>query len=96
MGKRLMQKMADERKKFINNRMCILGSIYSQKEANRIKKSVSIITGEKKHLVKDFDVWNELRDSITDFVSSKEYNTRREDFRKIMIDASKKIRKLKA
>lgn len=93
-GRQVIRKMAEERKSLIESKMRILSSIYSKKEINRLRKTISIFSGEKKYLEKDFDVINDLKTSVVEFVTSGNYEKRRSDFRKIIKDSTIKIKSL--
>lgn len=92
-GEKLLHSLMAERKKALGKIISMLSTIYSHKEISRIRKSLNVISGEKEHFV-DFDVWNELRDSIVDFATSKEYKKKRHEFREILHSTSEKLKRM--
>ena len=76
----------------------MFGNIYSRKEISMMRRrmalSLNVMSGEKKNLARDFDVLNEMRESVFDFVMSNKYSKQRSEFRAIITDTSKKLRKL--
>ncbi len=93
-GKKILYKLMAERKKVLENIISMFGAIYSRKEMNRLKLILNVMTGGKGHFSKDFDVINEMRESVIDFVRSNEYSKKRDKFRTILSDTSKKLRSL--
>ena len=93
-GEKILYTLMSERKKVLENIISMFSTIYNKKEITRMKKSLHVISGEKEHFAKDFDVWSELRDAVADFAISKQYSKKRREFRTILNDTSKKLRKL--
>lgn len=93
-GENILQRLMTERKKALENIIDMLGTIYSKKEINRMRMSLSMMSGEKGHFAKDFDVLSEMRESVFDFVNSRQYPKKRSKFRKILQSTSKKLREL--
>ena len=93
-GESILHRLKTERKKALENIISMLSTIYSKKEINRIRMSLSVMSGEKGHFAKDFDVLSGMREAVFDFVNSKQYPKEREKFRKILQNTSKKLRKL--
>ena len=93
-GERVLQMLMAERKKALRSMMPILSAVYSQKEMVKVKRSLGIMSGTKGQLCRDFDVLHELRDSIMGFITSRAYRQKRQEFRHIMSDASKKLKGL--
>ena len=93
-GERVLQMLMAERKKALRSMLPILSAVYSRKEMVKAKRSLSIMSGRKGQLHRDFDVLHELRDSVMDFITSRAYKQRRQEFRHIVSDASKKLKGL--
>ena len=93
-GERVLQMLMNERKKALRSMMPILGAVYSQKELARVRKALGVMSGGKGQLYRDFDVLHELRDSVMDFITSRDYRQRRQEFRHIISYASKKLKGL--
>ena len=93
-GEKILSNLMAERKNALENIISMLGSIYSRKEISRIRLSLNVMSGEKGRFAKDFDVLGEMRASVFDFVMSNEYSEKRDEFREILKNASKKIRSL--
>ena len=94
-GEKILQGLMTERKKALENIISMLSTIYSKKEISRMRMSLGVMSGEKGHFAKDFDVLSEMRESIFDFLTSRQYPKKRSKFRKIIQSTSKKIRELK-
>lgn len=93
-GEKVLHTLMSERKKALEKIISMLGTIYSKKEIGRIRMSLDMMSGGKGHFAKDFDVLHEMRESIYDFIISNNYSRKRSEFRKIITEASKKIKKL--
>lgn len=93
-GEKILHTLMSERKKALEKIISMLGTIYSKKEIGRIRMSLDMMSGGKGHFAKDFDVLHEMRESIYDFIISNNYSRKRSEFRKIITEASKKIKKL--
>jgi len=93
-GERILKSLMAERKKTLEKIISVMSPIYDKKELARIKISLNVMSGGKKHFARDFDVLNEMRESIFDFVMSKEYRKKRAGFRKILHETSERIKKL--
>ena len=92
-GEKILHRLMNERKKALGNIISLLSTIYNKKEIHRIRKSLHVISWEKEHFM-DYDVWGELRDSIVDFVTSKEYLGKRQEFRSILNTTTQRLKKL--
>ena len=90
-GEKILHSLMAERKKALEKIISLFSTIFNKNEISRMRKSIKVISGEKEHF-KDFDVWNELRDSIVDFVTSREYSKKRKEFRKILHSTSEKLK----
>lgn len=93
-GEKILHSLMNERKKALEKIISMLGTIYNKKEISRIRMSLNIMSGGKGHFAKDFDVLHEMRESIYEFVMSNVYSKKRDEFRKIVHETSKKIKKL--
>ena len=97
-GEKILYTLMSERKKVLENIIKMFGNIYSRKEISMMRRrmalSLNVMSGEKKNLARDFDVLNEMRESVFDFVMSNKYSKQRSEFRAIITDTSKKLRKL--
>jgi len=93
-GENILHKLMTERKKALENIISMLSTIYSKKEIKRMRMSLGMMSGEKGHFAKDFDVLSEMRESVFDFVNSRQYAKKREEFRKILQVTSKKLREI--
>ena len=97
-GEKILQNLMDERKKVLENIIKMFDAIYSKKEISAMKRriglSLNLMSGKKGMLSKDFDVLNEMRESVFDFARSDKYSKKRNEFRIILHDTSKKLRKL--
>ena len=97
-GEKILHSLMSERKKVLEKIITMCSSIYNRKEISmmrsRMKLSLNVMSGEKSYFFKDFDVLNEMRESFFDFVKSKKYPKKRQEFRAIIRETSKKIRSL--
>lgn len=97
-GQKILHSLMVERKKVLENIITMCSSIYNRKEIvmmrSRMRMSLNIISGEKGHFAKDFDVLNEMRESVFALVKSKQYPKKRHEFRAIIHNTSRKIRSL--
>jgi DNA-binding PadR family transcriptional regulator len=93
-GKTALHELMEERKRALNSVIATFHPIASKKELTQMQKSFKMLTGNLK-VERDFDVWNDLKSAIVDFASSDKYDKNRQIFRNVLIDATKKIRKLK-
>ena len=93
-GERVLQMLMGERKKALKNMMPILSAVYSRREMAKVRRALNIMSGGKERLHRDFDVLNELRNSIIDIVASKAYKVKRQEFRRILNGASKELKEL--
>ena len=97
-GEKILQSLMAEKKSVFENIIKMLGNVYNQKEMDliraRIKMIFSVLSGEKHNLAKEFGVLHELRESVFNFVKSSSYPKKRDEFRAIITNASKKIKDL--
>ena len=97
-GEKILQSLIAEKKNVFENIIKLLGNVYDRKEMDliraRIRMIFSVLSGEKHNLAKEFDVLNEMRESVFAFVKSNSYTKRRDEFRAIIRNTSKKIRTL--
>ena len=97
-GEKILYRLMSERKKVLENILKMFDAIYSKKEISVMKRriglSLNLMSGKKGMLSKDFDVLNEMRESVFDFARSDKYPKKRDKFREILGDTSKKIKSL--
>lgn len=97
-GEKILSNLMSERKKVLENIIKMFGTIYSKKEIGIMKKrmglSLNLMSGKKERLSKDFDVLNEMRESVFDFAMSNEYPKKRNEFREILKSTSRKLKGL--
>ena len=93
-GEKILHGLMTERKKALENIISMLSTIYSKKEIGRMKMSLGVMSGEKGHFAKDFDVLNKMREAVFDFVTSRQYAKKRQEFRAILHSTSKQLKEL--
>lgn len=92
-GRKVLSLLMEERKKNLRNMLPILSKVYSSKELRGMKRALEVMRSDRLHY-SDMDVVHELRGAVFDFVASKDYQEKREEFRKIILATAKKIREL--
>ena len=93
-GEKILRSLIAERKKVLESIISMFGTIYTKKEIGRMKLSLNVMSGEKEHFARDFDVLSEMREAIYDFVMSGEYSKKRDEFRTILKSTSKKLKEM--
>ena len=92
-GKKVLRMLMDERRKTLRNMLPILGRIYSAKELKGVRRALNMMSSDRQQY-RDIDVLHGFRDTVFDFLTSKNYPKKRGKFRQIIVAAAKKIRGL--
>ena len=92
-GKKVLRMLMDERRKTLRNMLPVLGRIYSAKELKGIRRALNMMSSDRQQY-HDIDVLHGFRDTVFDFLTSKDYLKKRREFRQIIVAAAKKIRGL--
>ncbi len=93
-GEQALARLVDERKKILEQIVRLFKGIYTPAEIRRMRKSLAVMSGKKEDLAKDYDVWNELKHAVVDFAGSRQYTKNRMEFRAILSQASRDIKRL--
>ena len=97
-GEKILKELMFEKKNAFENITKMLSTTYSKEEIKGIRKRISvtlsILSGERHNLTKEIDIIRDLKDSIFSFVSSDKYTRKRDEFRRIVHETSRKIKNL--
>jgi DNA-binding PadR family transcriptional regulator len=93
-GKTLLMDLMAERKRALQKVIPLLGNVYSPDELAKIKEHMTLATAKSIGIPADFDIIAKLRTEVLKFAASKSYEKNHDAFRKILLDAAEKIRRL--
>lgn len=90
-GEVVLAKLMHEQKKSVERTIKMFGLICNPSEIKKMRKLLGMMSRKKEILANDMDVINIFRSAVMEFAGSKEYSSRRKEFRNIVKHASKEI-----
>ena len=93
-GEAVLAKLMREQKKSVERTINMFGLVCNPSEIKKMRKSLEIMGRKKGIIANDIGTLNIFRNAIVEFANSKNYSSKRKEFRNIVKHASKKIMEL--